>query len=350
MAGDKIRYGYFGTQGDGGEFWQLAENLGVDALAWGESPTQFADPYLGMLRASQLTKKVMMGTVVTCPGLRHPATHANTLQELQKASNGRIFCGIGTGDLALIEMGEKPYKMDDFAAYARAVRDLTAGRETEWNGRPLRMTTTPPEKPVPFWYGADGPRGSQAAGRFGDGIIIAQVGSPDVVRTVIARAKASAEAAGRSIEDLDLWFMLRVVPTEKENGAVYVDGLDEYATRAMRFMWRTAGGPTEGLDEILLKQRGYKIDPGVAERLCEFNRLWDETKAFNSKFHVELMDKLDLREFAGSYFFISGSDERIAEGAQALIDAGARNFFTPFMVGDRLDNARRVSKVLNKLR
>ena len=62
------------------------------------------------------------------------------------------------------------------------------------------------------------------------------------------------------------------------------------------------------------------------------------------------MDKLDLRTFAGRYFFISGSDERIAEGAQALIDAGARNFFTPFILGDRMDAAKRVAKVLNKLR
>ncbi|HRE42371.1 MAG TPA: LLM class flavin-dependent oxidoreductase, partial [Terricaulis sp.] len=116
------------------------------------------------LQAAQHTKTALLGTVVTCPGLRHPAVHANTLQELQRLSGGRIFCGIGTGDLALIEMGEKPYKMADFVAYATAVRELTAGREIEWNGRPLRMRTEPVE-PVPLWFGADGPRGIAEAGR-----------------------------------------------------------------------------------------------------------------------------------------------------------------------------------------
>lgn len=351
MTKERLRFGFFGGPHNDTEFCRTAENLGVDALAWGESPTQFSDPYLCMLQTAQQTKTALLGTVVTCPGLRHPATHANTLQELQRLSDGRIFCGIGTGDLALIEMGEKPYKMADFVAYATAVKDLVAGKEIEWNGRPLRMRT-PPVKPVPMWFGADGPRGIAEAGRVADGIIVAQAGSPDVITTVISRARSAAEDAGRSLDELDIWFMLRVVPCDREDGAVYMDGLDEYATRALRFMWRTAGSPApeDDLAGILLQQRGYRMDPEIGQRICEFNARWDETQAFGSKHHVHLMDELNLRDFAGRYFFISGPPEHIAERAQALIDAGARNFFTPFMAGDRYQLARETAKILNSLR
>jgi alkanesulfonate monooxygenase SsuD/methylene tetrahydromethanopterin reductase-like flavin-dependent oxidoreductase (luciferase family) len=351
MTKDRIRFGFFGGPHNDVEFCKMAEDLGVDALAWGESPVQFPDPYLCMLQAAQHTKTALLGTVVTCPGLRHPAAHANTLQELQRLSNGRIFCGIGTGDLALIEMGEKPYKMADFVEYANAVKDLAAGREIQWNGRPLRMRTAPAPA-VPVWFGADGPRGIAEAGRVADGIVIAQVGSVDVVKTAIERARVAAEDAGRSLADLDIWFMLRVVPTARVDGATDIDGLDEYVTRALRFMWRTAGSPSpdDDLAAILLHQRGYQIDPDIARRICEFNARWDESKSFGSKHHVHLMDELKLREFAVRYFFISGPPEHIAERTQALIDAGARNFFTPFMAGDRYQLAKETANILNGLR
>lgn len=351
MTKQPIRFGFFGGPQNEIEFYKLADALGVDALAWGESPTQFPDPYLSMLQAAEHARSALLGTVVTCPGLRHPATHANTLQELQRLSDGRIFCGIGTGDLALIEMGEKPYKMADFVEYAAAVKALAAGEEINWNGRPLRMRTEP-VKPVPIWFGADGPRGVAEAGRVADGIIVAQVGSVDVVTTALKRARAGAEEAGRSFEDLDVWFMLRVVPTDRIDGATDIDGLDEYVTRALRFMWRTAGSPgrDDDLAAILKRQRGHELDPDIGRRICDLNARWDESQTFGSKHHVRLMDELKLRDFATRYFFISGPPDHIAERTQALIDAGARNFFTPFMAGDRYQLARETANILNDLR
>ena len=72
MLKDRIRFGFFGGPHNDVEFCKMAEDLGVDALAWGESPVQFPDPYLCMLQAAQHTTRALLGTVVTCPGLRHP--------------------------------------------------------------------------------------------------------------------------------------------------------------------------------------------------------------------------------------------------------------------------------------
>jgi alkanesulfonate monooxygenase SsuD/methylene tetrahydromethanopterin reductase-like flavin-dependent oxidoreductase (luciferase family) len=337
------------------EFCAHCEELGVDGLTWGESPTQFPDPYTQMARAALVTDRVLLGTVVTAPGLRHPATLANQFMALQQLSSGRAYCGIGTGDLSLIEMGEKPFPMDQFVEYASTVRGLMAGEEVTWNGHRLRMrleeTATAPV-PVPVWFGADGPRGLQAAGEFADGIVVGQVGSPDVVRWVIERAGAAAAAAGRSLEDLQIWFLLRTVLTDKENGAIDIDGLDEYGTRGMRYLWRTAGRPARGeVAAAVLERKGLVLDEDIADRLWQFNDQFVAADAWDSKTNVALMDRLGLREFAGRHFYISGSAEDVTAGIRKLIDAGARNFITPFMARERRPGDEdEMAAVLNALR
>jgi alkanesulfonate monooxygenase SsuD/methylene tetrahydromethanopterin reductase-like flavin-dependent oxidoreductase (luciferase family) len=351
MENDGIRYGFMGGHGiDSSEFARAAEALGADAVAWGESPTQFNDPYIGMSLAAQVTSRARLGTVMTCPGLRHPAALANSFMEVQRVSGGRAFCGIGTGDLALIEMGEKPVKMNEFVRYSKAVKDLIAGEEISWNDHAVRMKLAPVER-VPLWFGADGPRGIQAAGQVADGIIVGQVGGPDVVREVIARATTAAEAAGRSIDDLEIWFMLRVLVTEEDDGAIDVDGLDEYATRGLRYLWRTSGRPErEAFGQAMLDRKGLALDADIVDRLYEFNQRWDESAAFGTKVNVDLMDDLGLREFAARYFYISGPPERVADGVRALMDAGARNFFTPFLAADPVKAAHEIAPILNGLR
>jgi 5,10-methylenetetrahydromethanopterin reductase len=352
MNTDQIRYMFFASN-TSPEFYAHCEELGVDGLAFGESPTQIRDPYTQMARAALVTERVLLGTVVTAPGLRHPATLANQFMAVHELSGGRAFCGIGSGDLSLIEMGEKPYRMERFVEYASTVRRLMAGEEVTWNGHPLRMRLEETGlAPVPVWFGADGPRGLQAAGQFADGIIVGQVGSPDVVRRVIERAGAGAAAAGRSLDDLQIWFMLRTVITDKENGAIDIDGLDEYGTRGMRYMWRTSGRPARGeLAAAVLERKGVVLDEDIADRLSQFNEQFVAEDAWDSKTNVALMDRLGLRDFAGRYFYISGPPDYIAAGIRELIDAGARNFITPFMAREqRGDEAAAMATILNAVR
>ena len=61
MKNQRIRFGFFGGPQNEIEFYKMADGLGVDALAWGESPTQFPDPYLCMLQAAQHTKSALLG-------------------------------------------------------------------------------------------------------------------------------------------------------------------------------------------------------------------------------------------------------------------------------------------------
>jgi alkanesulfonate monooxygenase SsuD/methylene tetrahydromethanopterin reductase-like flavin-dependent oxidoreductase (luciferase family) len=311
------------------------EELGVDALAWGEAPAQRRDPYTAMACAACATTRVLLGTVVTVPGLRHPAVLANQFMSLQELSGGRMFCGIGSGDLSLIQMGERPYRLREFSEYAVAVRRLMAGEEISWNEHPLRMRLEFEAPAPPVWFAADGPRTIRAASQLADGAIVAQVGSPDVVRTTLERAAAGAAEVGRSLDDFDIWFELRVIVTEREYGAIDIHGLDVYAARGLRYMWRTAGEPSrEAIVDALFERKGLRLDPDIADRLWQFSNAWVAADAYRGKANVRLMDELGLREFAGRHFFISGPPAVVADGMAELIDAGARNFFIPMLTRD----------------
>jgi alkanesulfonate monooxygenase SsuD/methylene tetrahydromethanopterin reductase-like flavin-dependent oxidoreductase (luciferase family) len=345
-----IRYG---MSGHSEQFAAFADSLGVDLLTWGDSAVDFPDPYISLARAAGSTERALLGTSVLAPGIRHPAVLANQLVQIQDLSEGRHVCAIGTGDLGLYRLGEKPMRLDDFIAYTSAVRGLAAGRTVAWNGHALALGF-PIEQPVPVWYAADGPRLTNAAAAHADGILVGQVGGPDVVRTSLDRLLAGTAAAGRKHEEVEAWFMLRVVPTKEDDAAIDIDGLDEYATRAMRYLWRTAGRPAkDDVAEAVLRFRGFRLDDETADRLWEFNSRYDDAHAFGSKKNVQLMDEVGLRRFAGRYFFISGRPGLIKERVQLLIDAGARNFIAPvlpWMAGDREQYAREISVILESLR
>jgi alkanesulfonate monooxygenase SsuD/methylene tetrahydromethanopterin reductase-like flavin-dependent oxidoreductase (luciferase family) len=340
MSDGLIRFGFFpgtvpGSGADPAPVARELEELGVDALAWGEWPTVRRDPYTAMARAAFATTNVLLGTVVTAPGLRHPAVLANQFMSLQELSGNRMFCGIGTGDLSLIQLGKRPYRLGEFTEYALAVRRLMAGEEVSWDEHPLRMRLEFDGPAPPVWFAADGPRTIRAASQLADGAIVAQVGSPDVVRTTLARAAAGAAEIGRSLADFDIWFELRVIVTERENGAIDIRGLDVYAARQLRYMWRSAGEPSrEAIVNAIYERKGLHLDPDIAERLWQFNNGWVDSNAYRGKANVRLMDELGLREFASRHFYISGPPAVVADGMAELIDAGARNFFLPMLTSD----------------
>ena len=88
---------------------QAAEGLGFgwitipDHIVY-EGPEKQADlshlSYDAMVRAAvilEATKKVRVGHLVLCNLFRHPVVTAQSLMSLDRLSNGRVFCGIGSG-------------------------------------------------------------------------------------------------------------------------------------------------------------------------------------------------------------------------------------------------------------
>jgi alkanesulfonate monooxygenase SsuD/methylene tetrahydromethanopterin reductase-like flavin-dependent oxidoreductase (luciferase family) len=348
-----LRFGFIGGPPVGDELdrWgRHTEALGASFLGTGEGAAIFEDPYIWLASLARVTTRALLGTVLSVPGLRDPIVHANTMATIQRLSAGRAVLGLGVGDLARLDVGLAPTTVATLVEYARIVRALTAGEAVDFEGRSLQVRWA--DNAVPVWLGADGPKVQRAAGAMADGIVVGQAGHPSIVRQVLDNVAAGARDAARPPSDVEVWLTCRIVVTDRPNGAIYLDGLDEYGARQARYFWRTSGSPSA--DEVVARieqRKGVRLDDGVATRLVAYNEEFDRWQAWShgDKTNVELLEKHGLREWAGRMFYISGPVDECAERVQGLVDAGARNFLVPAITGERFGAAEGVAAVFDRL-
>jgi alkanesulfonate monooxygenase SsuD/methylene tetrahydromethanopterin reductase-like flavin-dependent oxidoreductase (luciferase family) len=296
-----------------------------------------------------VTERMLLGPILSVPGIRNPLVHANTLATLQRLSEGRTFLGIGAGDFGRIDLGLKPATRAELTDYAATVRTLTSGAAADYEGHRLQMQWS--AGAVPVYLGADGPKALAAAGAMADGVIVGQGSQPDLVRHARRHLDAGAVAAGRRPGDVDLWCTSRIYVCDRPNGAIYVDGLDEYGARQCRYFWRTSGSPSETEVVARLRERkGIDLPEDIAQRFVAFNRAFDHQNAWSgSKANVELLDQYGLREWAGQTFYVSGPLDDVVSRVRALVDAGARNFLVPAITEDRFEAAEHTAAVFAQL-
>lgn len=349
-----LRFGFIGgpPAGDQLDQWgRHAEALGAAFLGTGEGAAVFEDPYLWLGQLARATDRALVGPVLSVPGLRDPVVHANTMATIQRLSGGRAVLGLGVGDLGRLDVGLPPVTVAELVDYAGTVRALTAGEAVDVGGRRLQIRWATDR--VPVYLGADGPKSQRAAGAMADGVVVGQAGHPDMVARALRNVADGAGGAGRPPDDLAVWFTCRIVVTDRPNGAIYLDGLDEYGARQARYLWRTSGSPSaDGVVERIEARKGVRLDGDVARRLVAYNEDFDRWDAWShgSKTNVDLLDEHGLREWAGRMFYISGPVDDCADRVRDLVGAGARNFLVPAVAGERFRAAEQVAAVFDRVR
>jgi 5,10-methylenetetrahydromethanopterin reductase len=303
------------------EWWSLAEEVGASVLGYGEAQTMFHDPYVVMALTAERTKAAMIGPTVTVPFTRHPTVTANSLSTIQELSGGRAFFGIGPGDFALHQIGERTARIQEFADYALAVRSLCAGEAVEWGGKELRLRWT--AGPVPLWMAGDGPRTLELAGRVADGVICGNGATPGLVEWARLHIAKGAAEAGRSIDDLEIWFIARVhVALSRAAG---IRDLSFYMARYPKNRFRTS-----------MHHKGVKIDDELAVRITGYNDEFDAWEAYepDSRLNIELLDKYGLTDWVAEQFLVTGTLDEVVDDLYGLVAAGARNILIPQMLPD----------------
>jgi len=312
-----------------------AERCGAQLFGFGDSQTMWPDPYVGMTLAAEHTSSARIGPMVTVPVTRHPSVAAAAIAGIQQVSRGRAYFGIGPGDSAAYNIGVPSVRMAALEEYALAVRDLCSpAHVAHYQGRELRMNWD--AAPVPVWIAGDGPKMLELGGRIGDGVIVGNAATPELVRWAREHIAAGAASAGRDVDDLEVWCMVRVHVTDSvEQG---IEDLGFYLASYANVRFRRS-----------MRDKGVPVDDDVAERLQRFRDSWDGRQAYDpaNRHNLDLLDELGLTRWLADQFLVTGPLDLVLERLQALVDAGARNIVVPQMLADPIATTTRLRPVID---
>lgn len=159
-----------------------------------DSHVLWLEPYPLLTLMATNTKTMHLGTCVTNPATRDITVTSSLFATLNLISGGRMQLGIGRGDSSRRVLGKKPVTSAQLEQAVKTFRDLTAGREVDYEGRPTRLSWATGASPV--WVAGYGPKVLDLAGRIADGVIL-QFADPDLIEWCVGFVKKGAEAAGR---------------------------------------------------------------------------------------------------------------------------------------------------------
>jgi alkanesulfonate monooxygenase SsuD/methylene tetrahydromethanopterin reductase-like flavin-dependent oxidoreductase (luciferase family) len=178
-----------------------AEGDGFDSVWVGDSllARPRGEPLALLAAIAGGTTRVMLGTAVLLPLLRHPVSLAHALATLDRISEGRLIVGVGPG--AELEGTHRELAAVGAPSDRRVTAMLDAVDRCRrlWRGQEQGIDLHPaPWRPggPPFWLGAHGPRMLRLAGRVFDGWLPFSPTPSDYEAGLRAVCEA-AERAGR---------------------------------------------------------------------------------------------------------------------------------------------------------
>jgi coenzyme F420-dependent glucose-6-phosphate dehydrogenase len=218
------------------EYAVLAEQAGFDSISasdhfhpWSEiGQACFVWTWLGAAAAK--TRKINLGTGVTCPILRyHPAIVAQAAATLASLAPGRSFLGIGTGEAlneysATTQWPAYKYRQAQTAEAIELIRALWSGEKITHKGvhyqtRQAKLYTLPKES-IPLYVSTMVPNSAWFAGKYGDGLITVGGEEQETYREIFANFEAEAQKTGRDPNRMPRMIELGVAYTDDEEKAI----------------------------------------------------------------------------------------------------------------------------------
>ncbi|MBI3477523.1 MAG: TIGR03842 family LLM class F420-dependent oxidoreductase [Acidobacteria bacterium] len=167
-----------------------------------DSHVLWLDPYPLLTLMATNTKKMRLGTCVTNPATRDITVTSSLFATLNLISGGRMQLGIGRGDSSRRVLGKKPVTSAQLEQSVHDFRALTGANETDYEGRPARLTWANGGVP-PVWVAGYGPKVLELAGRVADGVIL-QFADPDLIAWCMGFVRKGAESVGRDPSKIEV--------------------------------------------------------------------------------------------------------------------------------------------------
>ncbi|WP_263248236.1 F420-dependent hydroxymycolic acid dehydrogenase [Saccharopolyspora rosea] len=221
---------------------------------WQDDQGHSMFPWITLALAARSTRRVVIGSGVTCPTYRHhPVDVAQAFASLELLAPGRTFLGVGTGEALNEQAGTGSYgpyqeRHDRLVEAIALIRQLWTGQRISFQGRfyrtdQLRLYDVP-QHPPPIHVAAGGPRSARLAGRYGDGWITESGASLDP--GLRGAFETGAREAGRDPATM---------PRFAEIFAVVGD---QAAVERGARLWRFLGAPTDQPNPVAIQQAAQR--------------------------------------------------------------------------------------------
>jgi probable F420-dependent oxidoreductase len=281
-----------------------------------DSHILWLEPYPLLTLMAVNTKSMRLGPCVTNPAVRDITVTSSLFATLNLISGGRMELGIGRGDSSRRVLGKKPVTSAHLEDAVQAFRDLTAGREIEYDGQATRILWAKQSPRV--WIAGYGPKVLDLAGRIADGVIL-QFADPDLIAWCMGFVRKGAEAAGRDVRKIEVM----------SAAAVWVS--EDLTLARSRVRWFPALVSNHVMD-LIARYKPEELPPALTSYVKN-RRGYDyqqhcEVDSNNSKFvSDEVVDR----------FCLVGSAEAHRQKLQALAQAGVTQFNVYLMSGEEED-------------
>jgi alkanesulfonate monooxygenase SsuD/methylene tetrahydromethanopterin reductase-like flavin-dependent oxidoreductase (luciferase family) len=178
---------------------------------------------------------------------------------------------------------------------------------------------------VPVWMSAEGPRMQYLAGQLADGVLLSNALDPAALDAALRQVAAGAEAAGRSMADIEVWCMAAMCFAETEEAAT--GRLRAILAGTANHVYRS-GLTTKGVPESLWEPLAI-----LQERYDSRHHATPATAEHNAR----LVEELGLVPFLARRSVIAGPPERCVERIGELAGLGVRNILIHHQANDPIE-------------
>jgi len=179
------------------------------------------DPFVALAHLASTLSKIKLGVAVTNPYTRNPVQIARAAGALADLSQGRFILGLGAGEVGGLrdKLGapRAPF-LPVVETAIQAMRDLIDGRSVTIESptftiRDVRLEFEPLH-PIPMYLATTAPDGFRLAGRLADGLILADVTDPDIIRQCLQSVAEGARENSRTLQDIAVVTWITTIVTD----------------------------------------------------------------------------------------------------------------------------------------
>ena len=234
-------------------FWMHEHSFGRDAISY-------------LSAASQVTSRMKIGVACLSPFVRHPVLIAMTAANLQEASNGRALLGVGTGFPQRLDMmgitHDKP--IAGLKETIEICRRVWSGASTTYAGKVFSIKNVKSlvgkSQNIPIYVAGWKKQMLSLTGRYADGYVAKGGESVVSIAQIVSETRLAAEAARRSLEQIDVAAYLLCLVDDSKEVAVERARKDPFVIYMMSVQddYLYEGTGIDPLDKKLISENYFK--------------------------------------------------------------------------------------------